>query len=107
MNICSLWEGEKTVRIKKILVEDYREEVLVIEEDVGPVDGFGGKHRRDAWCFVYREMEERWKISSENWLDQRLKSEAVESKDLYHSIGPHSLVPKFLHSGNGIGNKPT
>ena len=33
--------GEKTVEVKVFLVEDCREEVLVIKDEVGLVDGFG------------------------------------------------------------------
>ena len=35
--------GEKTVGVKVFSVEDCREEVLVIKDEVGSVDGFGGK----------------------------------------------------------------
>ena len=33
--------GEKTVGVKFFLVEDCREEVLVIKDEIGSVDGFG------------------------------------------------------------------
>ena len=35
--------GEKTVGEKVSLVEDCREEVLMIKDEVGSVDGFGGE----------------------------------------------------------------
>ena len=38
---------------------------------------------------------EREKRPSKNWLDQRLKSEALQHQ---------SVVPKPLHNGNGLGN---
>ena len=35
--------GEKTVEVKVFSVEDCRKEVLVIKDEVGSVDGFGGE----------------------------------------------------------------
>ena len=42
------------------------------------------------------------KRPTENWLDQRLRSEALDQTN--HSIEPHSLIPKPFHSGNELGN---
>ena len=35
--------GEKSVRVKVFLAGGWNEEVLVIEDEVGSVDGFGGE----------------------------------------------------------------
>ena len=46
--------GEKTVEVKVFMVEDCREKNLVIKDEVGSVDCFGGKYRSDACSFVYK-----------------------------------------------------
>ena len=60
----SLGEGrEKAVGVKVFLVEDCREEVLVIKDEVGSVDGFGG------------EAQERRLIDVRIWLGRGTRFE--------------------------------
>ena len=43
--------GEKTVEVKVFLVEDCREEVLLVKDEVRSVDGFGGiVQEKLDWC---------------------------------------------------------
>ena len=48
--------GEKTVGVKVSLVEDCKEDALVIKDEIGSVDGFGGESQERRligvriWC---------------------------------------------------------
>ena len=43
--------GEKTMGVKVFLAGGYREEVLVIKDEVGSADGFGREAQERCWVF--------------------------------------------------------